>query len=51
MAKKIPQLKDEVLHSIKPMVELLSALIQRLKLKEHNFKSNDAVSEEDIDKL
>ena len=51
MAKKIPVLREEVLRSIEPMLELLSTLIQRLKLKEHNFESHDAASEEDIDEL
>ena len=51
MAEKIPELKEEVLRSVEPTVELLSTLIQRLKLKEHNFESHDAASEEDIDVL
>ena len=51
LAKKIPVLKEEVLNSVKPMTELLSTLIQRLKLKEHNFESQDAASVEDIDVL
>ena len=51
MAEKIPELKEEVHHSIEPMVDLLSTLIQRLKLKEHNFESHDAASEEDIGML
>jgi hypothetical protein len=51
LAKKIPVLKEEVLNSVKSMTELLSTFIQRLKLKEHNFESQDAASVEDIDVL
>jgi transposase len=42
---------ERIMSIIKPMTELLSTLIQRLKLKEHNFESQDAASVEDIDVL
>lgn len=43
LAKKTPVLKEEVQNSVKPMMELLSTLIQRLKLKEHSLESQDGI--------
>jgi phosphoribosylanthranilate isomerase len=51
MADKVPEIKDEVLQSVRPTIELLSTLMQRMKLKEHSFQTHSSASEEDVENL
>ncbi|XP_071947398.1 uncharacterized protein [Antedon mediterranea] len=39
MAKTIPELKEEVLESVQPCIELLRNVMERLKLKDQGFKT------------
>ena len=48
LAKQLPEIEQEVLASVKPVSDLLSTLIKRLKLKDHHFNTGEPASEEDM---
>ena len=51
LAKQLPEIEQEVLASVKPVSDLLSTLIKRLKLKDHHFNTSEPSSEKDMETL
>ncbi|XP_070556692.1 uncharacterized protein [Ptychodera flava] len=51
MAKKNPQLKEDIKDSIQQPVSLISSIVQNLQLKEEKFSVFTSASDEEIDQL
>ena len=51
LAVKIPEVRQEVLQSVKPCMEPLLTMIQRLKLKDHQFGTGEAATDEEMEAL
>src|SRR6266542_563589 len=48
-AKESSQLKNELLESLQPTIELLSSIFERQSLKEEKFKTFEAATKQDIE--
>ena len=50
-SKNNPHLKEELINSLQPTIDLMEGIFERLSLKEESFKTFKAASDEDINEL